>query len=125
MAGYMPDRLITQAMTVLPEPDRAVLAKPETQGVFISMLKDAIRSGARGVQWDTALTASPWDFRPQDIEMKVYLWYGQRDRNVSPAMGRYLAANLPNSDAIFYPCEGLLSLIVNYAEEILSALVMT
>jgi len=123
MARYMPDRLITQAMTVLPEPDRAVLAKPETQEVFISMLKDAMRPGARGAQWDTALTVSPWDFRPQDIAMKVYLWYGERDRNVSPAMGRYLAATLPNSDARFYPSEGHLSLIVNHAEEILSVLV--
>ena len=123
MARYMPGRLITQAMTVLPEPDRAVLAKPETQEVFISMFKDAMRSGARGAQWDTALTVSPWDFRPQDIAMKVYLWYGERDRNVSPAMGRYLEATLPNSDASIYPSEGHFSLIINHAEEILSVLV--
>ena len=123
IARHMPGRLITQAMTVLPEPDRAVLAKPERQEVFISMLKDAVRSGARGAQWDTALTVSPWDFRPQDIAMKVYLWYGESDRNVSPAMGRYLDETLPNSDARFYPSEGHLSLIVNRAEEILSLLV--
>jgi pimeloyl-ACP methyl ester carboxylesterase len=123
MARYMPGRLITQAMTLLPEPDRAVFAKPAMQEVFISMLKDAIRSGARGAQWDTALTVSPWDFRLQDIAMKVYLWYGERDRNVSPAMGRYLEATLPNSDASTYPSEGHLSLIINHAEEILSDLV--
>lgn len=123
MVRYMPGRLITQAMTALPEADRAVLAKPEAQEVFISMLKDAMRSGARGAQWDTALMVSPWDFRPQHIAMKVYLWYGERDRNVSPAMGRYLAETLPNSDARFYPSEGHLSLIVNHVEEILRALV--
>ena len=54
--------------------------------------------------------------------MKVYLWYGERDRNVSPAMGRYLAATLPNSEARSYPSEGHLSLIVNHAEVILSVL---
>ena len=86
------------------------------------MLKGAIRSGARGAQWDTALTVSRWEFRLQDIAMKVYLWYGERDRNVSPAMGRYLEATLPNSDASTYPSEGHFSLIINHAEEILSVL---
>jgi hypothetical protein len=60
---------------------------------------------------------------PQDIAMKVNLGYGERDRNISPAMGRYLAATLPNSDDRFYPSEGHLSLIVNHAEEILGVLV--
>ena len=110
MARCMPGRLITQAMTLLPEPDRAVLARPALQEVFISMLKDAIRSGARGAQWDTALTVSRWDFRLQDIAMKVYLWYGERDRNVSPAMERYLEATLPDSDVSAYPSEGHLAL---------------
>jgi pimeloyl-ACP methyl ester carboxylesterase len=123
MARYMPGRLITKAMTVLPEPDRAVFAKPEMQEVFISMLKESMRSGARGAHWDTALMVSPWDFQLQDIAMKVYLWYGERDRNVSLAMGRYLAETLPNSDARFYPSEGHFSLIVNHVEEILRVLV--
>jgi len=122
MARYMPGRLMTQAMNVLPEPDRAVLAKSETQGLFISMLKDALRSGARGAQWDTALSAGPWDFKLQDIAMKVYLWCGERDRNVSPAMGRYLETTIPNSEASIYPSEGHFSLIINHAEEILSVL---
>jgi hypothetical protein len=59
MARYMPGRLITQAMTVFPEPDRAVLAKPETQKVFIHI---AIRFVAQQCHWSRpifALRASP------------------------------------------------------------------
>ena len=52
----------------------------------------------------------------------VHLWQGEMDRNAPPAMGRYLAAAIPQCRATFYPNEGHVSLIVNHAAEILRVL---
>jgi hypothetical protein len=45
------------------------------------------------------------------------------DANAPIAMGRYMAAAIPNSHTFSYAGEGHLSLISNYLEEILSVLI--
>jgi pimeloyl-ACP methyl ester carboxylesterase len=122
MVRSAPDHFIAQSLAGLPPPDKAVLAHPEVQQVFIEMVREALRAGPGGVQWDTALMVSPWDVRPQDIRMPVHLWYGDMDTHAPPAMGHYLAAAIPESHATFYPNEGHLSLIYNHAEGILGVL---
>jgi hypothetical protein len=54
--------------------------------------------------------------------MEVQLWHGQLDRNAPAAMGRFVAATIPNCRAHFYEDEGHLSLLVNHQEAILGAL---
>jgi hypothetical protein len=49
----------------------------------------------------------------------VYLWHGELDAMVLPAMGRSLASAIPNCKATFFPTEGHLSLLFNRFEEIL------
>ena len=66
--------------------------------------------------------ASSWDFRAQDIRVPVHLWHGEGDTNAPLAMGRYMAATIPNSRASFYPGEGHLSLMAKHIEEILNVL---
>jgi len=87
------------------------------------MIREALLAGPRGAQWDTALMVSPWDFQPQDIRLAVYLWHGEKDVNAPPAMGRFMAAAIPNSQARFYPDEGHLSLLSKYIDEILNVLI--
>jgi pimeloyl-ACP methyl ester carboxylesterase len=65
----------------------------------------------------------PWGFSLEDIQIKVYLWHGEDDTVVPPAMGRYLAQAIPNCQAKFIPDEGHFSLLPNYVEEILNTLV--
>jgi pimeloyl-ACP methyl ester carboxylesterase len=83
------------------------------------MLQEALRQGPRGAQRDTLLMVSPWDFRPQDIQVHVQMWHGEADRNAPPAMGRWVADAIPGSAIQFFPGEGHLSLFVKYAERIL------
>jgi pimeloyl-ACP methyl ester carboxylesterase len=109
-------------MASLPKPDRAILACPEVQRAFLETVREALRNGPRGARLDTALMGSPWDFSPRDIGVEVHLWHGEADRNASPAMGRYLADVIPDSQPKFYPDEGHLSLIFKHAEEILGVL---
>jgi pimeloyl-ACP methyl ester carboxylesterase len=119
MVRFWPHRFITQAMTGLPAPDQAVLARPDFQRAFIATIQEGLRTGPRGAQWDTALMVSPWDFRPQDIRVAVHLWHGEADANAPLAMGHYMATTIPNSHASFFPREGHLSLMAKHLEEIL------
>ena len=107
----------------LPEPDRVVFTSSEVAYLFRDAMLEAACSGIYGVAWDLALLARPWGFQLQDISMKVHLWHGEVDKNVSLTVGRSVASAIPNCQARFLPDEGHFSLIVNHAEEILSVLV--
>jgi pimeloyl-ACP methyl ester carboxylesterase len=122
MVRYWPHYVIAQAKAGLPAPDQVVLARPDFQRAFVAVIQEGLRAGPRGAQLDTALMASPWDFRPQDIRAAVHLWHGEADANAPLAMGRYMAATIPNSNAAFYPGEGHLSLMAKHMEEILNVL---
>jgi len=119
LARHAPRSLIAQAMAVLPEPDRAALARREVQQAVVVAFLEALRSGPRGARLDTALMAGPWGFAPQDVAMPVHLWHGEEDRFVPPAVLHRLAGMLPNARARFYPGEGHVSLLANHGEEIL------
>jgi pimeloyl-ACP methyl ester carboxylesterase len=115
------EKKLPQMLKSLPEPDRKVLEeRPEAAKKFIRGIKEAFRQGTKGAVHETALYARPWGFSLKDIQMKVYLWQGEMDKNVPPAMGHYQARTLPNCEATFYPEEGHISLIFNHAGEILS-----
>ena len=120
-ARRFPDRVTSLMLRSLPEPDKAVLARPEIRALFIEDTAEAFRSGGRGAAWESVLYARPWGFRLEDITMEVHLWQGEEDVNVPPSMGRYQAEAIPNCRPTFYPGEGHL-LIVDRMEEILAAL---
>ena len=122
MVQYWPRRFVTQAKAGFPAPDQVVLARPDFQRAFVAVIQEGLRAGPHGAQLDTALMASPWDFRPQDIRAAVHLWHGEADANAPLAMGHYMAAAIPNSHAAFYPGEGHLSLMAKHMEEILNVL---
>ena len=80
------------------------------------MLREALRQGGRGPQHDTRLMVSPWDFHPEEIRIHVELWHGEDDRNAPPAMARYVAGAIPDSQLQLFPGEGHISLIVGRIE---------
>jgi pimeloyl-ACP methyl ester carboxylesterase len=83
--------------------------------------KEAFREGYKGVELDLKLYTENWGFDLGDIKAKVLLFYGEDDKNVSIAMGKYYAAQIPHSKLIVYPGEGHL-VSRTHAEEILKAL---
>jgi len=90
--------------------------------VNASAFTEPYRHGAHGLAWDSRLATRRWGFRLHDISAAVYLWQGEQDAQVLPAMGRYLAQAIPNCQATFYPDEGH-RLFERHSEEILAALV--
>ncbi|HSR04639.1 MAG TPA: alpha/beta hydrolase [Proteiniclasticum sp.] len=123
MTRLAPNKIISNALTALPEADRAVVALPEVQQGFLAMIQEALRKGPRGAQYDTRLMVTEWDFDPHDIQIPVFLWYGEADQNAPINMGRYMENAIAQSKAKYYPNDGHLSLFKRNIEEILRTLV--
>lgn len=124
MSRLAPKQVIANALATLPEPDRKLVeSEPEFQKGFLGMIQEAVRKGPRGGQHDTRLMVTDWDFRPQDIQIPVYWWHGEEDRNAPIAMARYMAETIPNAQAKFFVNESHLSLFKKNAEEIIRSLV--
>jgi pimeloyl-ACP methyl ester carboxylesterase len=113
-------KMMGKSLGNMAEADQKVFEKdPEFVDIFIRSFKESMAQKARGSVHDARLWVEPWGFSPQEISMKVHVWQGEKDQNVSPAMGRYLAKALPNCEAHFFPDDGHLSLTYNHTEEIL------
>ena len=118
-----PDQFFSKMAAELPEPDQAVLARPEYREYLQNSFAEALRAGTRGAALEQALYARPWGFELVDIATEVHLWQGELDVNVPPAMGRYQASAIPDCQAEFYADEGHFSLGYNRTQEILGALI--
>jgi pimeloyl-ACP methyl ester carboxylesterase len=101
--------------------DRKLLTEPELDKRLTETIHEAFRHGYRGPELDLKIYSTDWGFDLKDIRSKVYLWYGQKDQNASPAMGKYYAKMIPKSILKIFPNEGHL-ISVTHAEEILKTL---
>ncbi len=118
-----PERALSKMFKELPQSDKEAFKQPNVKQQYIDTIREAFRSGARGVALDYALSMKPWGFRLEYISIEVNLWHGEDDTVVPPAMGRYLAEAIPNCHAWFLPNEGHFSLLPNHVDEILGVLV--
>jgi pimeloyl-ACP methyl ester carboxylesterase len=124
MPRIAPKKFIAQADSLLPEPDRIVVAAdPVFQNKFINSVREATKQGTRPAHHESLLAISDTGFRLQDIQMPVHLWHGGMDQNIPVEMARYAASAIPKCEAKFYPNEGHLSLFKKCAEEIIRTLV--
>jgi pimeloyl-ACP methyl ester carboxylesterase len=116
-----PERLLPHMRRSFAKVDRPYLDRPEIRDALLAEVKEAFRQGSRGAACELRLYSRKWGFRLRDITMPVYLWQGEADANVPPAMGRYLAAKIPGCRATFYPGEGHL-MAIDRMPEILATL---
>lgn len=124
MPRITPNRFIAQANSLLPAPDRPIVAAdPSFQKGFINMVKEAMKQGTRGAFHESLLSVTDWGFSLQDIQTPVMFWHGEEDQNVPVEMARFARTVIPKSEAKFYPEEGHLSLFKKYAGEFICALV--
>jgi pimeloyl-ACP methyl ester carboxylesterase len=108
-----------QAEARLPECDQRALSNPDLRAALITSSTEALRGGVEGAATDGLLYARRWDFALREIRAPVYLWHGEQDIILPVAMGRYLAANIPNCRATFCAEDGHFSLPFNKTREIL------
>jgi pimeloyl-ACP methyl ester carboxylesterase len=106
-----PERTIDALARAMSSADAAIVRRPEVRDLLIADLVEAFRQGIDGATHDMVLLGRPWGFSLRDIEPEVYLWQGEADTLVPPAMGRYLAAQIPRCHARMLPGEGHLLII--------------
>ncbi len=125
-----PQRLERQLRRIwqqMPEPDRRVFAEdPRFAESILEITRDAVLRGVSGWVNEELLMAAPWGFEPGAARCpRVLLWHGEQDRNVPLAMGRALAAQIPNCQATFLEGEGHISLLYRHGAEIVDAIAQT
>ena len=117
---HHPEKL-AQMQDEEPETDQVIFNKPGVRQTFINNFGEAFRQGTTGVARDGWILARPWEFSLEEIPTPVFLWQGEADVVVTPAMGRYMATLFPNCQAEFLPGEGHL-LYITHWERIIKTL---
>ncbi len=79
-------------------------------------MREGMRQGGSGAADDMRAVVMEWGFKLEAIKTKVFVWQGEADPNVTPAMGRYLEARIPNCTATFVPGAGHLLLYTHWRE---------
>jgi pimeloyl-ACP methyl ester carboxylesterase len=82
---------------------------------------EAFRSGTAGVIDDYRVLASPWEFEPEAIEIRVDFWHGDEDRMVALDEARAVAARMPNATFTVVPGAGHL-LLMDHLPDVFAAL---
>jgi len=118
-----PQRFAGALTPALPKPDADAMAEDRLRQAFAEAVHESMRNGTRGIALDLRLYSLPWGFDLEKTKAQVILWQGEADTIVPASHGRYLARRLPNCEAHFVPGEGHFSLPINYARQVLSALI--
>lgn len=100
-----PERHLHKAIEGMIEADRQVLEDPRLRQVMIANADELYRQGGRGLYDEALIMARPWGFPIEEVQTPARVWHGELDTTVPIAMGRYLAATLPNAEATFYASE--------------------
>ncbi len=106
----------------LPPADQAALASDELRFGLIAASTEALRNGVHGAASDGLLYARPWGFSLAEVRVPMWLWHGEVDNVVPVSMGRYLARQIPDRQAMFFPEDGHFSLPFQRTREILDCL---
>jgi pimeloyl-ACP methyl ester carboxylesterase len=116
LKSQRPHRLLRAALKNLPPSDQDIINHTTLLDVMVQDMREGMRQGGRGAVDDMRAVARDWEFRLEDIQAKVFLWQGEDDPNVTPAMGHYLAARIPNCEAVFVANAGHLLLYSQWRE---------
>lgn len=119
-----PERTLDAIAQAMSRADAEIAGRPEVRRILAAVIAEAFRQGSRGAALDVVLLGRPWGFRLDGIKPVVFLWQGEADVLVPPAMGRHLAAQIPNCHATFFPGEGHL-LVVGHMSEIVQAFTLS
>lgn len=116
-----PERTIEALARAMSATDAEIVRRPAVRDILLADITEAFRQGSDGAAHDVVLLGRPWGFSLRDIKPDVYLWQGEADTLVPPAMGRYQAEQIPHCHATMLPGEGHL-LIIDRMPDLVAAL---
>jgi pimeloyl-ACP methyl ester carboxylesterase len=115
-------KVMDKATAAASPADRAALADAALRGALLEDMREALRQGARGPARDARVVNRRWGFKLEEIGVPVWLWHGHEDRNVPPALARFVSERIPGSRTTFYRADGHISTFVGHVGEILGTL---
>ncbi len=86
--------------------DPEVVVDPGARRALFVSLRESLRQGPTGINWDNVAFVGPWGFDLGDVRSRVHLWYGGRDQMVPSAHGEWLAGELPDAELVCFRDEG-------------------
>jgi pimeloyl-ACP methyl ester carboxylesterase len=116
-----PQRTIEDRIRRLPRRDQETLADPVLRRLLIETAGEGFRQGIWGVYDDTLAVAYPWGFEPSAVRTPTWIWQGDADTTVLPALAQELAVTLPECVFSLLPDEGHF-LVFTHWREILQTL---
>jgi len=114
---HHPEKVLASMAHLAREPDRSVMQSTQVKQIMAVSFRESMLRGPAGAIHDLMLYAKPWGFDLQDIRTRIYLWHGKKDVIVPSAMGRHLAAAIPDYRSVFFPEEGHFSLVVHQMDK--------
>ncbi|MBK9121895.1 MAG: alpha/beta hydrolase [Chloroflexi bacterium] len=115
-------RMLRAALGNLPASDLALLDRPGEMDIMHESVRECLRPGGSGAADDMRAVVLDWGFNLEDIETKVFIWQGEDDPQATPAMARYMAARITDSETRLIPGAGHL-LIISHWRDIVAQLV--
>jgi pimeloyl-ACP methyl ester carboxylesterase len=105
--------------------DREEMTQPGMEDSVIKLWQEVYRQGVDGHIEDSSVQLNDWGFRMEDVRYPgIKLWYGEKDVNTPPNMGKFLAARLEGSVYKEYPGKSHFTMW-QHIEEILQDLLST
>lgn len=101
--------------------DRRVIGRPAVRRILAETFTEGLRHGSGVLAEDRALLFRPWGFPLSGVRQHVDVWHGTQDWQVPAALGRMLAAMLPDCTAHWFPGEGHF-LVFDHAREVYAGL---
>jgi pimeloyl-ACP methyl ester carboxylesterase len=104
VARRWPEQGMEFFLKQLPEPDAAVMRRPEVRALFLEEANKAPRTSAKSAAQDFELFSHDWGFSLRDITVPVHLWQGDVDVNVPAGHARIQHEAIPGS--VLHECPG-------------------
>jgi pimeloyl-ACP methyl ester carboxylesterase len=111
-----PRRVVENQLRRLPAKDQTALADPAVRQLLIETVGEGFRQGVWGVYDDTLAVARPWGFEPSAGRTPVWIWQGDADTTVLPALAQELAGKLSHCTFALLPGEGHFLLFAHWRE---------
>jgi len=111
-----PERVVEAVAQAMSGADAETVRRPEVRRVLAGVISEAFRQGHRGAALDVVLLGRPWGFELSEVAAPVFLWQGELDVLVTPAMARHQAEHIPDCRSRFFAGEGHLLVIAHMAE---------
>ncbi|HSW93031.1 MAG TPA: alpha/beta hydrolase [Gammaproteobacteria bacterium] len=114
-----PDKLFQHMVKQLPKPDQIIFSDPSEKAALISGAREAFKNGSKGPAYEMKLLLRPWGFRPEDIRVPFFIWYGALDKQAPKSCAELYAKLIPNAQLNVLDNEGHISILKNHMDDIL------